>query len=129
MPTYLVTDKLGEAVMVEAQRPAAAVALMVADRFTASEALTTAEAIRFTQRGIRFIDPSDTPEPVQAQRSNIPLLAAEPPIAQGGGLIQFDADGNPISASNEAAPGEFDPPSVEAANGIAFQQWAGGGNG
>lgn len=123
MPTYLVTDKLGEAVMVEAQRPAAAVSLMVADRFTVSEALTTAEAIRFTQRGVRFIDPSETPEP---QRTNIALLATEPPIAQGGGLIQFDADGNPISASNEAAPGEFDTPSVEAANGVAFKQWAGG---
>lgn len=88
MPTYLVTDILTKAqTMVEAQRPAAALSALIANRFSVSDALTVPEALRYMARGADFIDTNGATltdpsfdEPVS--------VAAEEPV-----VIAFDEEG------------------------------------
>lgn len=81
MPTYLVTDSTGpHEIMVEASRPAAALAAVVDNRFSVSEALGTAEGIRLAQKGVRFLD----------------ITTESEPVAKAPATIKFDATGDPI---------------------------------
>lgn len=56
MPVYLVTDTLSDLkVMVEADRPAGAIAAMVQDRFEVSTGLDAVAALGLAADGVRFI--------------------------------------------------------------------------
>lgn len=97
MPTYLVTDKhTNTRVMVEAQRPQGALALLVADRFTLSPALEAAEAIRYTRNGVLFIEEG---APVPADPAPVQQPACEPtPLGVFGG----SSSGEGLAVDEEA---------------------------
>jgi hypothetical protein len=112
MPTYLVSDKLTrENIMVEAQRPSGAIAALIADRFTVSDALTSAQAIRHAYAGIPFIDPSEVVETISQEPKREPLI----------GSIDSDAhrvtmsEGFTIKLVEDGQPPAFDPEFGDAA--------------
>jgi hypothetical protein len=110
MPTYPITDvKTGEVFLVDAAKPAGALAAVVGERYTIGAALDAAEAMDMLQSGATRIDArcpiaeATMPEIAGKQKSS----AADNPVAagQGGGGI------NPALPPELDAPEGSSPPS------------------
>ncbi len=103
MPTYLVTDKhTNTRVMVEAQRPQGALAVLIADRFTLSPALEAAEAIRHTREGVPFIDEGESAPAPQPTAQPDPKTDERPPLGAFSEVAVSGWDGDPINDDSSA---------------------------
>ena len=113
MPTYLVTDTVSKTeIMVEAMRPATAIAAVVDNRFTVSESLSAAEGIRLAHKGVPFLDIAAEAD---AETDAEVELETEVDDAQGD-VIAFDADGRPVDGSYDGELVEAGPYDADVAD-------------